>query len=178
MGPYHSVPLPPTPTTPARKTKLPDGPPDPILPKALQPKKSTPHPPTPPNVWKTIPLKKVGNGVNPHAAFIPAYNPANAMRKETKPMSPASSHFPSVSIKATPPHKEAQKQRRRLQELQTKRAEAVMTAGRAWQKGNSKNHGGEIALYYAEQARALQEEARKIALDDARTRVEAKRCVV
>lgn len=51
--------------------------------------------------------------------------------------------------------KEAQKQKRRMEELRVRRAEAILSAGRAWQKGNAKNKGGEVAMFYAEQVRLL-----------------------
>ncbi|KAI0311360.1 hypothetical protein OF83DRAFT_1295445 [Amylostereum chailletii] len=167
MGPYHQQ---QAPLTPSAQRKLPDGPPEPVLPKAVQARKpTTPSlaPAPPPNAWKVIPQKKPANGANPHAAFIPAYGGA---RKG--PVLPAI----STSIKTAPAEtKDAYKQRRRLQDLQARRAEALMAAGRAWQQRGAKNHGGEVALYYAEQARQLREEERKAALDDARMRVETKR---
>ncbi|KAI0030074.1 hypothetical protein K488DRAFT_28149, partial [Vararia minispora EC-137] len=64
-----------------------------------------------------------------------------------------------------------------LDELREQRAEAVLNAGRAWQGRNSKNYGGEIAVYYTEQARELGERVRRVALEDARARVKRSRTV-
>ncbi|KAI0064071.1 hypothetical protein BV25DRAFT_1823576 [Artomyces pyxidatus] len=124
----------------------------------------------PPNAWNVVPTKKPANGAHPHAAFIPAYNPLNGAKiKGYADITKGSSAALVLS------GKEGQKQRRRMEELRTKRTQAIMSAGRAWQKGNAKNRGGEVALFYAEEARKIQEEVRREALGVARSRVEAGR---
>ena len=51
----------------------------------------------------------------------------------------------------------------------------ILRAGRAWSTGNTRNHGGEVAMFYAEQARELNDQLRAAALNDARARVLATR---
>ncbi|KAI0048737.1 hypothetical protein FA95DRAFT_1604979 [Auriscalpium vulgare] len=127
--------------------------------------------PPAPNAWNIVPVKKPAAGANPHAAFIPAYNPMNGVSGKKAAQADIWHAVGTVAVGG----REAMKQRRRMEDLQSKRKQAIIQAGRAWQKGNSKNHGGEVALFYAEQARKLQEESRKEALEVARGRVEAQR---
>ncbi|KAF7309449.1 Cytoplasmic protein [Mycena indigotica] len=67
--------------------------------------------------------------------------------------------------------------RRRIGDAVRKRDESLREAARMWQrgKGNKKGRGGEVALYFAEQARKYSEIARQEALDGAREIVQAKR---
>jgi len=55
------------------------------------------------------------------------------------------------------------------------RNELLRQAAGAWKSGNKKKRGGEIAAYYAERAKDVQEIARKEQLERARDMVEAKR---
>jgi hypothetical protein len=55
------------------------------------------------------------------------------------------------------------------------RNDLLKQAAGAWKSGNKKNRGGEIAAYYAEKAREVQEMSRKEQLEHARLMVEAKR---
>ncbi|EIM86460.1 uncharacterized protein STEHIDRAFT_57025 [Stereum hirsutum FP-91666 SS1] len=62
-----------------------------------------------------------------------------------------------------------------MDDLKQKRHDAIVRAGRAWMGGNVKNRGGEVAMFYAEQARELQEQVKKEALGAARDKVEGTR---
>ncbi|KAJ3548911.1 hypothetical protein NM688_g5237 [Phlebia brevispora] len=65
--------------------------------------------------------------------------------------------------------------RRRAGELMERSKEALMQASRAWQRGNAKTRGGEVALTYAERARAFQEQAQEESLHAAWDMIQAKR---
>ncbi|KAI0272736.1 hypothetical protein BC834DRAFT_361426 [Gloeopeniophorella convolvens] len=161
MGPYHYKPLP-------RQERAPN-PPGSTKDATYRP--STAHtkplsghppgrpPPQPQNAWNAVPYRKAPAGANPHAAFIPAYNTANGARRS------------SVDRVGPVRARDAIKQRRRLDGLAAHREKAIMSAAKAWKGGNAKNRGGEVAMFYAEEARKLQEEMRKEALDSARIRV-------
>ena len=181
MGPYHSaIPLP---TTPPSKhvQKLPSGPPSakrpapasrahrPMMSIETSPLEPPPRPP-PPNAWNTVPEKKPLPGLHPLVASIPAYNPLNGVSAKARAKTRAQIAMPGDvgSMRAGAREaavvlgalggvdgKEAQKQKRRMEELRVRRAEAILSAGRAWQKGNAKNKGGEVAMFYAEQVRLL-----------------------
>ncbi|EKM50507.1 uncharacterized protein PHACADRAFT_263837 [Phanerochaete carnosa HHB-10118-sp] len=112
-------------------------------------------PKPPPNVWKTVPVIPK-RGPNPHANFIPAYQADKSSPR-------------ALGKKQTNEH------RSRANELLEQRREALRDASRAWQRGNTGNRGGEVALYFAERARTLQEEARKENLNAAWDLVESGR---
>ena len=57
----------------------------------------------------------------------------------------------------------------------TERNNLLRQAAGAWKSGNMKNRGGEVAAYFAERAREVQEMAKKEQLEKARLMVEAKR---
>ncbi|VDC03369.1 unnamed protein product [Peniophora sp. CBMAI 1063] len=156
-GMYHAAPLvsPSLPASPRSSAALPVHPPDVPPPPGLRrsdtlPAKSVSKPS--PYAWNVVP-RKVAPGPNPHAAFIPSHNPA--------PIS-ATARKPIVALK-------------RVDELRSQRADLILQAGRAWSTGNTRNHGGEVALFYAQQARELNEQLRAAALNDARARVLATR---
>ncbi|KAF8449316.1 hypothetical protein L210DRAFT_3500779 [Boletus edulis BED1] len=65
--------------------------------------------------------------------------------------------------------------KRRMAASLQKRNELLREASKAWNRGNAKTHGGEVALCFAERAREFQELARREALNEARIMVEAKR---
>lgn len=142
----------------------------------------------PVNPWSTIPLKKLPPGPNPLAANIPAYNPLNGVSaKKLRKLAANSAGEPSSAGPAATfglariDPKEAQKQKRRMDtmdDLKQKRHDAIVRAGRAWMGGNVKNRGGEVAMFYAEQARELQEQVKKEALGAARDKVEGTRYVL
>ncbi|KAK0457861.1 uncharacterized protein EV420DRAFT_1621012 [Desarmillaria tabescens] len=70
---------------------------------------------------------------------------------------------------------ELDKYRRRMNESMRKRDEMLKEAALMWQRGNSKSRGGEVAMYYAERARELQEMAKNDALHVAYMMADAKR---
>ncbi|PCH44424.1 hypothetical protein WOLCODRAFT_139001 [Wolfiporia cocos MD-104 SS10] len=114
------------------------------------------------NAWTTVPQRQ-RQGPHPLAESIPAYrrkvrSGGNGLGKGGKG---------DVGELAT--HK------MRVNELMAQRHEALREAGRAWQRGGSKARGGEVAFYYAERARELQQQARIEQLDAAREMVQAKR---
>ncbi|KAH9840080.1 uncharacterized protein C8Q71DRAFT_855375 [Rhodofomes roseus] len=173
-GVYHSpAPARPPPApnvaNPAR-SKLPTGPPavgppprgratSPVSPR--QTRNSTPSP----NAWKTIPQRPPA-GPHPLAAVIPAYRKkvrgsGNGLGKGGK------GDVGELSTKLS--------HTRRMHELMVQRQDMLRQAGRAWQKGNAKTHGGEVAFYYAERARDLQQQARREKLNVAKEMVQAKR---
>jgi hypothetical protein len=63
------------------------------------------------------------------------------------------------------------RQRSRVRE----RNDLLRQAAGAWKSGNRKTRGGEVAAYFAERAREVQEVARKEQLESARLIVESKR---
>ncbi|PBK65888.1 hypothetical protein ARMSODRAFT_1021917 [Armillaria solidipes] len=65
--------------------------------------------------------------------------------------------------------------RKRMKESMRKRDEMLKEAALMWQRGNSKSRGGEVAMYYAERARELQEMAKKDAMHVAYMMVDARR---
>ena len=85
------------------------------------------------NAWKTVPVAPK-RGPNPHAEFIPAYQ---------------STASPGSSGKKTNQH------RSRANELLQERRQVLREASRAWQRGNTGNRGGEVAMYFAERVSPL-----------------------
>lgn len=168
-APVRPPPVPNVGTT--ARNKLPTGPP-PVAPpprgRGVTPgqsgkRDSTPSPSQ--NAWKTIPQRQPA-GPHPLAASIPAYRKkvrgaGNGLGKGGKgdvgELSARSDHSG------------------RIHELAARRREMLRQAGRAWQKGSAKTRGGEVAFYYAERARELQQQAREEQLDAAREMVHAKR---
>ncbi|KAF8517888.1 hypothetical protein BU17DRAFT_91316 [Hysterangium stoloniferum] len=129
------------------------------------PPSSRKHPPAT-SAWNVVKTRGRGNSraPHPHAEFIPAY--ANPRKKAGRV---GDNHNESV------PGDDAAGYRRQVRDLQLQRQEALREAMRYWQNGNAKSRGGEVALYYAEKARKLQEEQRECALEAARVMVETKR---
>ncbi|TFY72467.1 hypothetical protein EVG20_g560 [Dentipellis fragilis] len=190
IGPYHApAPRPTIARPPPSKymQRLPSHPPsaraNPVPRKAGRKEPSPERALAPPrNAWNTVPTKKQPAGPHPLADSIPAYNPLNGVSKKAKAKAQALGDVGNMRAGARESNilvgigaKDVQKQQRTMEELRKKRADAILSAGRAWQKGNTKNHGGEVAMFYAEQARELQEQARKAAMSAARSRVEAKK---
>ncbi|PSR82595.1 hypothetical protein PHLCEN_2v6028 [Hermanssonia centrifuga] len=155
-GVYHSpAPKSAGPTGKAFKSKhaltLPLGPPSP--PKVRQKSASAPSPsPLSPRIggnvdaWKTIPVTVRQSQASQHANFIPAYAPP-ALNKKGKPIKKA------VGIVNGDDKKDVldpRWHRRRAGVLMEKRREALMEASRAWQRGNAKTRGGEVAFVFAE----------------------------
>ncbi|THH20654.1 hypothetical protein EW146_g747 [Bondarzewia mesenterica] len=189
MGPYHSAVPQPLSSSSNFIQKRPSCPPSASRPGPASKRSQLAHPiqtRTLTSAWNTVPTRQPPPGPHPLAASIPAYNPLNGISAKARAAARARAKGDVGNIRTggrevglmTDLHsidgREVQKQKRRMIELRTKRAEAIISAGRAWQKGNAKNRGGEVAMFYAEQARELQEEARQEALVAARTRVEEK----
>ncbi|TFY83649.1 hypothetical protein EWM64_g373 [Hericium alpestre] len=189
IGPYHnpvpsSIVTSPIEISSKYTQKLPSGPPsyNKYLPqRKAQAVPVCSPPPQPQNAWNMVPLKPPPSGPHPLAASIPAYNPLNGVSKKAKAKAAAGDvgqlrlGLREAGLMAGVDGKEFVKQKRRMEELRGRRAEAIISAGRAWQNGNAKNHGGEVAMFYAEQARELQEQARKEAMEAARGMIESKR---
>lgn len=158
---YHS-PVPPSPSTfpsggdprevDARRT-LPTGPPSP--PRVPIRRATTESPrsggssssSSTAQAWQTIPVISRGPLVNPHAEFIPAYNPSAKIGKGRHPRK-ASTLKNERKLDVLDP--QWHRHKRRAGELMEASKEALMEASRAWQRGSAKTRGGEVALTYAE----------------------------
>lgn len=132
----------------------------------------------PDTAWHAVPVRK-GNRESLHAAFIPAYGhrgsngrtrgAGNALGKGGK------GDVGELSSSASSGGGGAAGARARARELRTRRDAALREASRQWARGNARSRGGEVAFYFAERARELQEAARGEALRAARGTVDAKR---
>ncbi|KAI0705241.1 hypothetical protein BC835DRAFT_1459354 [Cytidiella melzeri] len=116
---------------------------------------------SPSTAWQTVPIVP-RKSANLHADFIPAYHQANGMKNG------------HVKLK-TGTKKPFSGNNQRAGELMQKRKEALREASRAWQRGNSSTRGGEVAYYFAERARELQEQAQAEKLDAAWDMVQSRR---
>ncbi|KAI0924875.1 hypothetical protein AcW2_005626 [Taiwanofungus camphoratus] len=120
------------------------------------------------DVWKTVRMRQPPQrGPHPLAESIPAYRRkvrggGNGLGKGGK------GDVGELSGGAND-------HRGRARELMAQSREVLREAGRAWQKGNSRTRGGEVAFYFAERARELQQQARQEQLGAAREMVQAKR---
>ncbi|KAI0339432.1 hypothetical protein BDW22DRAFT_1431700 [Trametopsis cervina] len=168
-GIYHS-PVPASPTFLTRSpskylAKLPSSPPTISMPKAKHRQgpqsAASPSLTSSSNEWQTVPVVPRA-GVNPHADFIPAYNGRNGFK-------------PTDGKTKSDAHRGAINHRQRAGELMQRRKEALREASRAWQRGNSSTRGGEVAFYFAERARELQEKAQAERLDAVMDTVQSKR---
>jgi DNA-nicking Smr family endonuclease len=176
MGIYHSAAPAKTPKTPSHAPSRMDS-----TPVSLRsPVSSAPSSPvmkrkTVVDGWQQVP-EKARPGVNPHAAFIPAYLYDNtASRRGSSDIRTKSDR--TVPRAARLEQKAIERARQRVAELQDRRDRALREASRMWRRGDTKNFGGEVAFYFAEQAREFQEAARKEALTAATAMVEARRYV-
>ncbi|KAI0642110.1 Smr-domain-containing protein [Trametes meyenii] len=173
-GVYHQLPA--QPSTSKATTKLPSGPP-PVPP----PPNISRHPqtlPVPasekqrasPNAWKTVPVKTTSDDMNPYQGVIRALtNPPSPQRKVR-----GSGNGFGKGGKGDVGELQIGKRaasKRRAWELYEQRRAALKEASKAWQKGNNRNHGGEVAFYFAERARELQQQQQKEHLDAAREMV-------
>jgi hypothetical protein len=130
------------------------------------------------NTWQQVPERHIPHGQSPHAAFIPAYRYASSAARRTQGAGNGKggkSDAGELRRAARTEQKAVERARKRVQELQERRDRALREASRQWRKGDAKNHAGEVALYFAEQARELQEAAKKEALIAARELVHARR---
>ncbi|KZW00014.1 hypothetical protein EXIGLDRAFT_831088 [Exidia glandulosa HHB12029] len=146
---------------PVRSQTAPIGPP--VLP-ASGPSRLRP----PVNEWQVVGKKRKPPPVQPaHADFIPAYRVGvpGARKQQRQPTQYASDESAD----------EVEYLRREARAFQAERNEALRLAMRHWRSGNSRNLGGEVALYYAERSRELYDAATKHSLDAARISVMQKR---
>ncbi|KAL4252908.1 hypothetical protein ABKN59_003584 [Abortiporus biennis] len=140
------------------------------------------------NAWQTVqPTLKKLPALHTHAAFIPSYDPGNVIGKKKKgkrkangvesaPTSPTmmgGDGFGNVNlgmeiggaiagVDENLWSDDRQSHKKRATMLEMKRREMLKEAGRAWQRGigGMKSHGGQVAAFYAEEARKLQEQAK------------------
>ncbi|PPQ71890.1 hypothetical protein CVT24_006864 [Panaeolus cyanescens] len=167
-------------------SKLPDGPP-PVPPPP--PSKVKPKPPgssgnrPSPFQWQAVqsrkPAQKAPQRISHH---VPTYNKnvngVKVDRSGTKGAWGTAVSGTVVGGAKSTADADADEFRRRVGETMKRRDEALREASRMWRKGGgAKMRGGEIAFYFAEQARQLQEVARQEALNAARAMVAAKRQV-
>ncbi|KAJ3512601.1 hypothetical protein NLJ89_g3418 [Agrocybe chaxingu] len=141
------------------------------------PEKHREKPPPPPNTpnkpspyqWQAVPQRtKVPRGPHPLAHHIPAYSrDVNGMKTNRYSRSRSYPYSGSLSGDAG--------FRQRMSMAMAKRDQALKDATRMWQKGNAKNRGGEVAVYYAERAKELEQVAREEMLSVAREIVLSKR---
>ncbi|CDO69641.1 hypothetical protein BN946_scf184851.g29 [Trametes cinnabarina] len=172
-GVYHQ---PPAKLPQNATTKLPAGPP-PIPPPpnisrrpSPLPSPTTENPRAPVNVWKTVPVKPGPEGPHPLSGVIRAYTkPAPATRKVRGTGNGIGKGGKGDVGELRAGTRAVAK--RRAWELSEQRRAALKEASKAWQKGNNRNHGGEVAFYFAERARELQEQQQKEQLEAAREMV-------
>ncbi|KAI0731374.1 hypothetical protein C8Q76DRAFT_614001 [Earliella scabrosa] len=164
---------------PMATTKLPSGPP-PIPPPPNIPRRAQTMPSVslaeksraPANAWQTIPIKSGPDGPHPLSGVIRAYtNQApSPTAKKVKGSGNGLGKGGKGDVGELPVSKRAAQQKRYWELFEQRRA-AMREAGKAWQRGNTKNFGGEVAFYFAERAREIQKQAQKEQLDGARDMV-------
>jgi hypothetical protein len=115
--------------------------------------------------WQSVPIRKLPQ-TYPHSAYIASTDPSNTRRAFG-----GNSHGKGGKGDVGELQQQQQQRRGRMRE----RNDLLKQAAGAWKSGNKKNRGGEIAAYYAERAREVQEMSRKEQLEHARLMVEAKR---
>lgn len=175
-GVYHSPApssSPPMANGPIKAVTLPSGPPPvppPPRPRSRSPANKARVAAPPMNAWKTIPQRQP-SGPHPLAESIPAYrrkvrSGGNGLGKGGKG---DVGELGGRLVSGVGGH------RLRARELTEMRRDALREASRAWQRGNAKTRGGEVAFYYAERARELQQQARQEQMDATREMVQAKR---
>ncbi|KAF8141908.1 hypothetical protein EV363DRAFT_1443823 [Boletus edulis] len=127
--------------------------------------------------WQTVPQKPL-KGPYPHplALHIPAYDATNQrLRSATAGKLRGTGNGLGKGGKGDVGELTHPDLKRRMAASLQKRNELLREASKAWNRGNAKTHGGEVALCFAERAREFQELARREALNEARIMVEAKR---
>ncbi|PIL25160.1 hypothetical protein GSI_13049 [Ganoderma sinense ZZ0214-1] len=167
-------------------TKLPPGPPNipppPNIPRRSHTLPSSPSPEKarwPPNAWNTVPVKPAPDGPHPLAGVIRAYSVQTPTKPARKVHGSGNGHGKGGKGEVGELRMTRSKALAvgRQWELQEQRRAALREAGKAWQKGHAKNRGGEIAFYFAERARELQEEVQREQLKRAREMVMRNRTV-
>ncbi|TFK90135.1 hypothetical protein K466DRAFT_651704 [Polyporus arcularius HHB13444] len=156
-------------------TNLPSGPPPiPPPPNTARrthtiPSPAKEKPSASPNAWQTVPIKPGPDGPHPLSGVIRAYN--NPVSTSRKVKGSGNGQGKGGKWDVGELHASFRSHRTRTWELLEQRRAALREAGKAWQSGHSKNHGGEIAFYFAERARELQQQAQSQQLDSARDMV-------
>ncbi|GBE86622.1 hypothetical protein SCP_0905010 [Sparassis crispa] len=179
-GVYHAPVPPPSSSSssslihPPRGTpKLPTGPPPVQAPPSPPSSSRFSHYTPPANTWKTVPQRTpTSHEPHPLVSFIPAYAPSPGKRKVR-----GGGNGLGKGGKGDVGELRGSmaRHRGRAMDLMERRREALRQAGMAWQRGNARTHGGEVALFFAERARKLQQEAREEQMDAVREMVQAKR---
>ncbi|KAI0687150.1 hypothetical protein C8T65DRAFT_676466 [Cerioporus squamosus] len=123
---------------------------------------------SPNTAWQTVPIKPSAEGPHPLSGVIRAYNSQVPTSRKVRGSGNGLGKGGKGDVGELPAFKS---HRTRTWELLEQRRAALREAGRAWQSGHSKNHGGEIAFYFAERARELQQQAQSQQLDSARDMV-------
>ncbi|KZP13206.1 hypothetical protein FIBSPDRAFT_798033 [Athelia psychrophila] len=139
-----------------------DGPSSPISPTSpaiLKPKSKKAKSIATTSQWQDVPVRKPPKSY-PHSSFIPARPSAPAWRPQVGGNALGQGGKGDVG---------------ELAQQARERNAFLRQAADAWKKGGKKNHGGEVAAYYADQAREIQETLKKGQLERARAMVEAKR---
>lgn len=146
---------------PAPSLSTPISPISPISPTTLEAKSKNPkHTSTVATPqWQNIPIRKPPR-TYPHSSFIPARPQAPAWR-------------PQVGGNAL--GKGGKGDVGELAQRAMERNAMLRQAAEAWKKGGKKNRGGDVAAYYADQAREMQERLNRDQLERARAMVQAKR---
>ncbi|KAF9054648.1 hypothetical protein BJ165DRAFT_1399829 [Panaeolus papilionaceus] len=162
-------------------SKLPDGPP-PVPPPP--PSKVKPKPPgssvnkPSPYQWQAVSARKQAPKAPQRIAHhVPTYSKnVNGIAVDRSGTKGAWGVTVGVVGTGKGAETDADEFRRRVGETMKRRDEALREASRMWRKGGgSKMRNGDVAFYFAEQARQLQEVARQEALNAARAMVFAKR---
>ncbi|KAI0820302.1 Smr-domain-containing protein [Trametes gibbosa] len=175
-GVYHqpAAPTPPPKATSRLPSSPPPVPPPPNIPRRAQtlPNTSNERPRAPPNAWQTVPVKPSPEGPHALSGVIRAYTKPDPVLTGRKVRGGGNGlgKGGKGDVGELQTGKRAAA-KRRAWELSEQRRAALREASKAWQKGNSRNHGGEVAFYFAERARELQQQQQKEQLDAAREMV-------
>ena len=110
----------------------------------------------PANAWQTIPIKSGPDGPHPLSGVIRAYtNQApSPTAKKVKGSGNGFGKGGKGDVGELPVSKRAAQQKRYWELFEQRRA-AMREAGKAWQRGNTKNFGGEVAFYFAERVSCI-----------------------
>ncbi|KAL5492435.1 hypothetical protein ACEPAI_3882 [Sanghuangporus weigelae] len=146
----------------------------PTVPPSVAPRQRPPPAPSK-NAWQTVsPARPKPPDVHPLAAYIPSYNPLNVPRRKLRaPINKSgltNGYGTAGRGKAV-----LGSYKSRIEACHSRRDEALRTAGRHWNTGGARNRGGEVALFYAQEAQRHQAEVRKLQLDAMRELVDGKR---
>ncbi|KAF8587877.1 hypothetical protein K439DRAFT_1658855 [Ramaria rubella] len=113
--------------------------------------------------------------IHPHAEFIPAYSNRRGTMNRRPVKGPGNQFGKGGKGDVGELGRSAKWYQERAGDLQSQRNEALREASRHWQNRNAKTRGGEVAFYYAQKARELQEQQKEWALGAARMMVQEKR---